>query len=87
MNSPSNPNHDLYPENMGQMPSERKTQARAHVTKIFNFPVELADELRKEATRRSQQAGYRITEKEIVIQALEHLLRNPHWFPEPRYSK
>ena len=62
--------------------TERRTRAHAHVTKIFNFPVELADELREEAIRRSQTAGFRITEKEIIIKALKHLLSNPNSFPD-----
>ena len=66
MNSPLDPN------------MERRV--RAHVTKIFNFPVSLAERLREEALRRSQEAGIRVTEKEIVIEALNRLLSNSDSF-------
>ena len=48
---------------------------RARVQKIFNFPEELADRLREEALTRSKQKGGRVTEKDIVIEALEALLK------------
>ncbi len=60
-------------------------RARAHVTKIFNFPVSLAERLREEALRRSQEAGFRVTEKEIVIEALNRLLSNSDSFTGPGY--
>ena len=47
---------------------------RARVQKIFNFPEELADRLREEALARSKQKGGRVTEKDIVIEALEAFL-------------
>ena len=48
---------------------------RARVQKIFNFPEELADRLREEALARSKQKGGRVTEKDIVIEALEAFLK------------
>ena len=48
---------------------------RARVQKIFNFPEELADRLREEASARSKQTGRRVTEKDIVIEALEAFLK------------
>ncbi|MFA7441685.1 MAG: hypothetical protein WCZ66_12085 [Sphingomonadaceae bacterium] len=47
---------------------------RARVQKIFNFPEELADRLRREALKRSEKKGGRVTEKDIVIEALEAVL-------------
>ena len=48
---------------------------RARVQKIFNFPEELADRLREEALARSKQKGGRVTEKDIVIEALGAFLK------------
>ena len=48
---------------------------RARVQKIFNFPEELADRLREEASARSKQTGRRVTEKDIVVEALEAFLK------------
>lgn len=44
---------------------------RARVQKIFNFPEELADRLRREALTLSEEQGRRVTEKDIVVEALE----------------
>ncbi len=49
----------------------RETPRRGRVQKIFNFPEELADRLRDEALRRSREKGGRVTEKDIVVEALE----------------
>jgi hypothetical protein len=49
---------------------------RARVQKIFNFPEELADRLRREAIKRSEEKGGRVTEKDIVIEALEAFLKD-----------
>ena len=48
---------------------------RARVQKIYNFPEELADRLREEASARSKQTGRRVTEKDIVVEALEAFLK------------
>ncbi len=48
---------------------------RARVQKIFNFPEELADRLRREALSRSEEKGGRVTEKDIVVEALEAFLK------------
>lgn len=48
---------------------------RARVQKIFNFPEELADRLREEALTRSKQKGTRVTEKDLVVEALEAFLK------------
>ena len=48
---------------------------RARVQKIFNFPEELADRLREEALTRSKQNGTRVTEKDLVVEALEAFLK------------
>lgn len=51
-------------------------RGRGRVQKIFNFSEELADRLRDEAMSRSRETGVRITEKDIVVEALEaHLKR------------
>lgn len=51
-------------------------RGRGRVQKIFNFSEELADRLRDEALSRSRETGARVTEKDIVIEALEaHLKR------------
>lgn len=51
-------------------------RGRGRVQKIFNFPEDLADRLRDEAINRSRETGIRVTEKDIVIEALEaHLKR------------
>lgn len=44
---------------------------RGRVQKIFNFSQELAHQLRDEAARRSRETGRRVTEKLIVVEALE----------------
>ncbi|MBE9610943.1 hypothetical protein [Chitinilyticum piscinae] len=56
------------------VPEELPRYGRARVQKIFNFPEELADRLRREALRRSEEKGGRVTEKDIVIEALEKFL-------------
>lgn len=53
---------------------EARRHGRGRVQKIFNFPEELADRLRDEAASRSRAAGTRITEKDIVVEALEAYL-------------
>lgn len=55
---------------------EARRRSRSRVQKIFNFPEELADRLRDEAASRSRATGTRITEKDIVIEALEAHLKN-----------
>ena len=57
------------------MVEEGPRDGRARVQKIFNFPEELADRLREEALARSKQKGGRVTEKDIVIEALEAFLK------------
>lgn len=47
---------------------------RGRVQKIFNFPEDLADRLRDEAQARTREKGRRVTEKDIVVEALEKLL-------------
>ena len=54
---------------------EGQRYGRARVQKIFNFPEELADRLREEASARSKQTGRRVTEKDIVVEALEAFLK------------
>lgn len=53
---------------------DARRHGRGRVQKIFNFPEELADRLRDEAASRSRAAGTRITEKDIVVEALEAYL-------------
>jgi hypothetical protein len=57
-------------------PAAEETQryGRARVQKIFNFPEELADRLRREALALGRE-GRRVTEKDIVIEALEAFLK------------
>ncbi len=55
---------------------EAQRYGRARVQKIFNFPEELADRLRREAIRRSDEKGGRVTEKDIVLEALEAFLQS-----------
>ncbi|AKK25118.1 hypothetical protein [Pandoraea oxalativorans] len=55
---------------------EAARYGRARVQKIFNFPEELADRLRREALMRSEEKGGRVTEKDIVIEALEAFLKH-----------
>jgi|PersoiStandDraft_1058852.scaffolds.fasta_scaffold00978_14 hypothetical protein len=45
-------------------------RGRGRVQKIFNFPEDLADRLREEALVRSRDKGVRVTEKDIVVEAL-----------------
>lgn len=54
---------------------EARRRSRSRVQKIFNFPEELADRLRDEAASRSRATGARITEKDIVVEALEVYLK------------
>ena len=53
---------------------EAPRRARGRVQKIFNFPEDLADRLRDEALLRSREKGGRVTEKDIVVEALEAFL-------------
>lgn len=55
---------------------ETQRYGRARVQKIFNFPEELADRLRREALKRSEEKGGRVTEKDIVIEALGAFLKD-----------
>ncbi|MGP8438244.1 hypothetical protein ACT2FY_09325 [Paraburkholderia fungorum] len=50
-------------------------RGRGRVQKIFNFPEDLADRLRDEALLRSREKGGRVTEKDIVVEALEAFLK------------
>ena len=71
------------PENPIAVPSvvvplvagEVPRHGRARVQKIFNFPEDLADRLRDEALVRSKEKGGRVTEKDIVIEALKAFLK------------
>lgn len=45
------------------------------VTKIFNLPLDLVEALRTEAYNRSRETGRRVTETELVDQALRQLLK------------
>lgn len=56
-------------------PAEAPRRGRGRVPKLFNFPEELADRLRDEAAARSRNTGARVTEKDIVIAALEAYLK------------
>lgn len=51
--------------------SDAPRRGRGRVQKIFNFPEDLADRLRDEAAARSRETGSRVTEKDIVVAALE----------------
>lgn len=51
-------------------------RGRGRVQKIFNFPEDLADRLRDEALLRSREKGGRVTEKDIVVEALEAFLKH-----------
>jgi hypothetical protein len=57
-------------------PAVEETQryGRARVQKIFNFPEELADRLRAKRSSDPRE-GRRVTEKDIVIEALEAFLK------------
>ncbi|WP_336696252.1 MULTISPECIES: hypothetical protein [Burkholderiales] len=50
-------------------------RGRGRVQKIFNFSEDLADRLREEALVRSREKGGRVTEKDIVVEALEAFLK------------
>ena len=50
-------------------------RGRGRVQKIFNFPEDLADRLREEAAARSRDSGARVSEKDIVVEALEAYFR------------
>lgn len=52
-------------------------RGRGRVQKIFNFPEELADRLHEQARVRSQLKGSRVTEKDLVVEALEAYLPKP----------
>ena len=45
------------------------------VTKIFNLSLDLVEALRTEAYNRSRETGRRVTETELVDQALRQLLK------------
>jgi hypothetical protein len=50
---------------------EAPRRGRGRIQKIFNFSEQLADRLRDEASSRSRATGTRVTEKDIVVEALE----------------
>ena len=54
--------------------AETPRRGRGKVQKIFNFPEDLADRLRDEAIARSRATGTRVTEKDIVVAALDAYL-------------
>ena len=51
-------------------------RGRGRVQKIFNFSEDLADRLRDEDISRSRETGTRVTEKDIVVEALEAHLKH-----------
>jgi hypothetical protein len=55
---------------------ESTRRGRGRVPKIFNFSEDLADRLREEALVRTRAKGGRVTEKDIVVEALEALLKS-----------
>lgn len=57
-------------------PPPTKSLGRGRVQKIFNFPEDLADRLREEAFVQSRATGSRISEKDIVIAALNIYFRD-----------
>ncbi len=54
---------------------EEPRRSRGRVQKIFNFSEDLADRLRDAAMGRSRESGTRVTEKDIVVEALEAHLK------------
>jgi len=64
------------PSVVEEAPSNRRGRVHGRVQKIFNFPEYLADRLRDEARLRSHEKGSRVTEKDIVVEALEALLKD-----------
>jgi len=60
---------------MPPVDEEAPRRSRSRVQKIFNFPEDLADRLRDEAMLRSREKGERVTEKDIVVAALESFLK------------
>ncbi|SHM13801.1 plasmid segregation centromere-binding protein ParG [Nitrosospira sp. Nsp11] len=54
---------------------EEPRRRRGRVQKIFNFSEDLADRLRDAAMSRSRETGTRVTEKDIVVEALEAHLK------------
>ena len=49
-------------------------RGRGRVQKIFNFPEDLADRLFDYARQQSQLKGKRVSEKDVVVEALEKYL-------------
>jgi chromatin segregation and condensation protein Rec8/ScpA/Scc1 (kleisin family) len=57
-------------------PTEPITQSKIHrEQKVFRLPLQLINALKREAYERSISSGSRVTETEIVEQALENLLK------------
>jgi len=56
-------------------PVLEKAPARGRVQKIFNFSPELVDRLANKAAARSREKGSRVTEVQIVVEALEAYLK------------
>lgn len=50
---------------------QARRRSRGNVAKVFHFPEEMADRLRDEATIRTRLSGARVSEKDIVLRALE----------------
>lgn len=49
-------------------------RGRGRVQKIFNFPEDLADRLFEYARQQTQLKGRRVSEKDVVVEALEKYL-------------
>jgi hypothetical protein len=64
----------LEPAASPSVAEEAPSHRRGRVQKIFNFPEYLADRLRDEALLRSPEKGSRVTEKDIVVEALEKFI-------------
>lgn len=65
----------LPPPALAPTVEESPRRGRGRVQKIFNFPEDLADRLRDEAQSRSRERGGRVTEKDLVVEALEQYLK------------
>lgn len=63
------------PAPIAALEEETAAPRRGRIQKIFNFPEDLADRLRDEAQARTRDKGRRVTEKDIVVEALEMLFR------------
>lgn len=64
------------PESSKKLIAQPAVEAKVHrEQKVFRLPLDLINELKREAYERSVKAGFRVTETELVEQSLRAFFR------------